>query len=317
MYGRTRDRSIHVPVPMSVGIIVNFSAGAHRRLNPESRIQLAEAALRDCCVEGRIVFTRGVGSAGAGGLAREMIKKGATSLVAWGGDGTVNEVASETARSGLVLGIVPGGSGNRLARELGIEKRPADALRTALQGAERTIDAGEVAGRLFFNVAGLGFDAHLARIFNTFVRRGPQNYIRAGLRELLAYDPVHYTVRADNETLRQRAFVIAIANGRQYGNGAVIAPRAKLDDGQLDVVLLPVRPPWIALWHARRLFTGTLERLPGVRMISVRTAVLSADRPLTFHVDGEVFDGGQSLQIQVRPGALRVRVPSRGLGTGD
>ncbi len=173
----------------------------------------------------------GVGS--AGGLAREMIEEGATSLVAWGGDGTVNEVASEAVRSGLVFGIVPGGSGNGLARELGIERRPADALRTALQGAERTIDAGEIAGRLFFNVAGLGFDAYLAKIFNTFERRGLQNYIRSSLRELLSYDPAHYTVRAGNETLSQRAFVIAIANSRQYGNGAVIAPRAKLDDGRL------------------------------------------------------------------------------------
>jgi len=174
---------------MSVGIIVNFSAGAHGRLNPESRTQLAEAALRDCGVEGRIVFTRGVGS--AGGLAREMIEEGATLLVALGGDGTVNDVASETVCSGLVFGIVPGGSGNGLARELWIERRPADAWRTALQGAERTIDAGEIAGRLFFNVAGLGFDASLARIFNTFERRGLQNYIMSSLRELLSYDPAH------------------------------------------------------------------------------------------------------------------------------
>ena len=298
---------------MDVGIIINPSAGA-RRLSPETRTRLAETALDDCGVEGRIAFTHGVGS--AGGLARAMIEQGATSLVAWGGDGTVNEVASETARSDLTFGIVPGGSGNGLARELGIERRPAHALRTALQGAERTIDAGEIAGRLFVNVAGLGFDAYLARVFNTFERRGPLNYIRSGLRELLAYDPAEYTVRAGDVMFRQRALVVTIANGRQYGSGAVIAPRAKLDDGQLDVVLLPVRPPWIALWHARRLFTGTLERLPGVRMMSVRTAVLSADRPLTFHVDGEVFEGGRSLQVKVRPRALRVRVPSVGADPG-
>ena len=295
---------------MDVGIIINPRAGARRRLRPETRTRLAETALRDCGVEGRIAFTHGAGS--AGGLARTMIEQGATSLVAWGGDGTVNEVASETVRRGVAFGIVPGGSGNGLAHELGIERRPADALRTALQGAERTIDAGEIAGRLFVNVAGLGFDAYLAGVFNTLVRRGPLNYIRSGLRELLAYEPAEYTLRAGDVALRQRAFVVTIANGRQYGSGAVIAPRAKLDDGLLDVVLLPVRPPWIALWHARRLFTGTLERLPGVRMMSVRTAVLSAERPLTFHVDGEVVEGGRSLQVRVRPGALRVRVPSAG-----
>lgn len=295
---------------MRAGIIINPNAGRQRGLSPESRARLAEDALRECDVEGSVAFTQEVGSAGS--LARGMIKQGVTTLVAWGGDGTVNEVASATARAGLNFGIVPGGSGNGLARELGIERRPADALRTALRGTKKLIDMGEISGRMFTNVAGVGFDAHLAGVFNTLARRGRAAYIRSGFRELLAYDPVEYTLEAGNVTVRRRAFVVAVANGRQYGGGAVIAPSAKLDDGRLEVVVLPLRSLGAALWQARRLFTGTIDCIPGVQMFTVDRATLSADRPLTYHVDGEVFEGERSLKVKVLPRALCVRVPPRG-----
>ena len=295
---------------MRAGIIVNPYAGRSRRIDAltERRAHLARAALASCGIEGEVAFTGRRGAARS--LARSIAAAGATSLVCWGGDGTVNEVASEAVRHGLPLGIVPSGSGNGLARELGLDRRPEAALRTALRGPERILDAGEIDGRFFANVAGVGFDAHLARVAQTFARRGPWAYLAAGIPELLAYRPATYRIRTGTETFRTDALLVTIANGRQYGNGAVIAPRAQPDDGRLDLVCVPALSTAVLLRQAHRLFTGTVDRVRGVRTLSVGEAEVSGSGPLAFHVDGEACTGGSSLRVRVLPGVLRVRVPA-------
>lgn len=268
----------------------------------------AEAALRACSMEGLVRTTEQRGSARE--IARSMIVDGATTVVAWGGDGTINEVAAEVAPAGVTLGVVPSGSGNGFARGLGLERRAEAALRTALIGPVRLIDTGEIDGRIFVNVAGIGFDAHLAAVFNRLKQRGATAYFRAGFRELRSYRGQTYTVRTRYESFTMPAFLVAVANCREYGNGAVIAPRALPDDGRLDLVCVPVRPsPWLLL-QSFRLFAGTVDRLPGIRCLAGTTVELSADRPLAFHVDGEVYAGGSSLKISVSPSSLRVRVPA-------
>ncbi len=243
-------------------------------------------------------------------LARSMIADGAETVVAWGGDGTINEVAAEAAASETVLGVVPGGSGNGFARGLGLERRAEAALRTALTGPVRLIDTGEIDGRVFVNVAGIGFDAHLARTFNRLTRRGAPAYVRAGVRELRAYRAETYTVRTAQDCFTMPAFLVAVANCREYGSGAVIAPLARPDDGRLDLVCIPARPvPWLLL-RSFRLFAGTIDRLPGIRCVSEKTIELTAERPLAFHVDGEVHAGGSCLRVRVVPSSLRVRVPA-------
>lgn len=291
---------------MEAGIIINPYAGTLRSGDIERCIRLARTALDKCALDGEVVRTTGIGTARE--LARSMVASGASTLVAWGGDGTVNEVAAEVAFRSVVLGIVPGGSGNGLARELRLERRPETALLTALQGVERVLDVGEIGGKLFVNVAGLGFDAHLAEMFNTSSHRGRTAYFMMTLRALLAYRPSAYTVRAEGETFHDTALLVSIANGRQYGSGARIAPLARVDDGLLDVVFVGARSPWSVLSQAWRLFNGTVYRLKGVRTLSVQRAELAAPRPLTFHVDGEVFTGGTCLKVRVHPHALRVRV---------
>ena len=292
---------------MYVGIVINPQAGPKRRVTIEARCDLARAALRAQATDGDARVTSGRGTARA--LARALIDAGATHLVAWGGDGTVNEVASEAVAHGVSLGIVPGGTGNGLARELDLEHRPAAALRTALAGGERVIDAGEIDGRVFFNVAGVGFDAWLAEVFNGLAHRGKAAYFASGLRELREYQPRTYTVRTAQASFRMSAFSLAVANGRQYGSGAVIAPAARLDDGRLQVVCVPPAPAWAQLWRARRLFTGSVDRVPGIRIVSTDSAEVASDQPLAFHVDGEVCSGGRHLLVRVLPNALRVRVP--------
>ena len=293
---------------MNAGIIINPAAGPRRRRMAAGAVLRAEAALRACSMDGVVRVTEQRGNARE--LARSMIAAGATTVVAWGGDGTINEVAAEVAAAGVTLGVVPGGSGNGFARGLGLERRADAALRTALTGPVRLIDTGEVEGRIFVNVAGIGFDAHLAGVFNRLRRRGAAAYFRAGFRELRSYRGEACTVRTADETFTMSAFLVAVANCREYGNGAVIAPRARPDDGLLNLVCVPVRPvPWLLL-QSYRLFAGTIEELPGIRCIAGTTVELTADRPLAFHVDGEVYAGRPRLHVRVAPSSLRVRVPA-------
>src|SRR5690606_17971722 len=125
---------------------------------------------------------------------------------------------------------------------------------------------GELDGRLFFNVAGVGIDARVAYEFAAqgLVRRGFGRYLQVAARELYTYNPAEQTVVTDGVAHRTRALLVALANSRQYGNGALIAPHARLDDGQLDVVIVEDRPLWRALLQVPRLFTGHLDRAPGV-----------------------------------------------------
>ena len=292
---------------MDVGVIINPISGGSRRASVADRVSLAEDALRMAELDGEVVVTER--QAHGRELARSFIERGVGAVVVWGGDGTINEVASEVAFRGPALGIVPGGSGNGLARELGLPRAPGPAFRIALRGRPRSIDVGELGGRLFFNVAGVGFDALLADRFNARTTRGPLGYFVSTCREVLTYESHYYVLRASDVAISQSALLVALANTRQYGNNAQIAPLARLDDGLLELVVLPALEPLVALWHARRLFSGTVHEIPGVRMQSIRQVEIASDALDTFHVDGEVVPATGTLSASVHPHALPVRVP--------
>jgi len=245
-------------------------------------------------------------------LAVALRARGVQLVFAWGGDGTVNEVASALAFTGTTLAIIPAGSGNGLATELRIPRDPAAALAAGLGGYARVIDAGELDGHLFFNVAGCGLDAQVAQAFSAAGgRRGLTRYVRIALRELAAYRPLACVVTTDGVAIETSAFIVAVANTRQYGNGALVAPRARLDDGRLDVVVIGHRPAWLAMAQAPFLFAGQLARVPGVRMTPVHEVEIASPHPILYHVDGEVHAGDRRIAGRVRPAALRVRVPAR------
>ena len=244
-------------------------------------------------------------------LARAAVDARVAVVCAWGGDGTVNEVARAVAGTGTALAVVPAGSGNGLARELGLPWNPAEALGVALGRRERVIDVGDVDGRLFVNLAGVGLDAQVAACFNArrSRRRGLSPYLVICTREIFRYRAREYRIRAGGETWHERALVVVCANARQYGGGAVVAPTARLDDGQLELVVVAARPPLLALRDALHLFRGTLDRAPGVRTVRTPMAEISGPEPILFHVDGEAVEGGPVVTVRVRPAALRVRVP--------
>ena len=294
---------------MQAGIIINPVAGRHSVRRVDAHRRQAEAALSQFAIDGVVRLTEQPGS--ARGIARTMLAAGATTVVAWGGDGTINEVAAEVVAAEAALGVVRGGSGNGFADGMGLERRAEDALRTALTGPERRIDTGVIDGRRFVNLAGIGFDAHLAAVFNNLTTRGPTAYFRAGLRELLTYRPVRYTVRTADTTIEAPAHMLAIANCPTYGAGMMIAPGARADDGLLDLVVVPERSLLWILWHLPYLFAGRADRVPGLGRRPVSTLVVTGDGPLVFHVDGEVYTAAaEAVEVRVSPSSLRLRVPA-------
>ncbi len=262
-------------------------------------------------VDAEILITAHAGHAAE--LARGAVDRGARVVVAWGGDGTVNEVATALVGTSAALAVIPAGSGNGLARMLGMPSNAVRAIGRILNGTDRAIDVGEIDGHPFVNVAGVGFDAHIAAAFAAIgrARRGFLRYGAIVLRQLRSYESRTYTVLLDplddRVTTTHRAFLLSFANGRQWGNGAIIAPSAELDDGALEAVVVEDRGRGVVLRSVPRLFAGTIESAPGVSICRIQSAVIRSDGPVLYHADGEPYVGGSSIQVSIRPRALQLR----------
>lgn len=299
---------------LRVTIVINPVAGVRGTLErARRRAEWAIGLLRSRGADADVFLSERHGHARE--LAAAAVAGGAEVVAAWGGDGTVNEVASALAGSDVALAVIPAGSGNGLARMLGVPADPRRAIDRFLQAPDRRIDVGEIDGRPFVNIAGVGFDAHVAAAFASLgrARRGLIRYGAIVARELWRYDSRRYTLAL---TLREgapcapegcTAFLLSFANGSQWGNGALIAPAASLDDGLLDAVRVEVAGPVAAARAIPHLFRGTIADLRGVTIVKVRSATVRADAPLAYHADGESFAGGTTIEVAVRDRALRLR----------
>ena len=297
---------------MSVTIIINPVSGGARPDTARKRAELAAAVVDAHGDRAEVFVTERAGH--ARDLARAAVVRDVRLVIAWGGDGTINEVASALTFDEVPLGIVPAGSGNGLALELGIDRRPEHAIADALRAEPRPMDVGEIDGRLFVNIAGVGLDAYVAAQFNQpgNTRRGLLSYARITGRALLAYHPARYRLAFGTARSEVRAVLVTIANSPQYGNNARIAPLARLDDGELDLVVVEERSRLRTLVSLPHLFRGTAERVPGCTITRVTHGTIEADLPMTFHVDGETVHGGTRLRVRIHPAALRVAVAPTG-----
>jgi diacylglycerol kinase (ATP) len=177
-----------------------------------------------------------------------------------------------------------------------------------VRASPRFIDAGEIGQRLFFNVAGVGFDAHVAALVSTRVHdRGLLPYLTASFGDLVRYTSEDYTLEFEHRTEQVKSIVIALANSKQYGFGAQIAPAAHLDDGMLDLIAIEDRGFVGNIVRVPSLFTGSVDRGAGVRSAKVRELIIRSKSPMLFHVDGEAVQGGDMLSVRVHPAAIRVR----------
>lgn len=293
---------------MTVDLIVNPASGpVVARLPRHERMALATAGLHALGVTAiRPTQTAAIGDATR--AAHEARRLGSDLVVVWGGDGTLNEVASALLDGEIPLGIVPGGSGNGLARGLGLPLTMEAALRVAVTGTPWRIDTGQVSGRVFLNLAGVGFDAAVAHRFNTGnLHRGLKPYVSAIFHEWRTFGTQRFELSLDDgPAVTHEAHLVAVCNGQQYGHGARVAPVAAFDDGWFDVVVVPEITARRLARHGWRLFNGTLPRVPGVHTARARRVGLSHASPLPMHVDGEVVEGETTHTFEIRPRSLRV-----------
>ena len=293
-------------------VIINPRSGPQRRGRGGERVETAKRATDRLGVAADIRVTERAGH--AHDLALEAAASGAELVIAWGGDGTINEVARALVQrddSGAVppaLGIIPGGSGNGLSRELRLPFDPAQAIERALRSPVRRVDVGEIGDHLFFNVAGIGLDAHVAALVTTRVHhRGLLPYLSATAGDLIRYRPSAYVIDVDGATKQVTALVLVCANSRQWGFGAQIAPHSNLEDGLIEFVIVRDRGFFGNAARVPALFLGRIDRQRGIETHRVREVTIRSREAMLFHVDGEAKQGSDMLTARVHPRALRLR----------
>jgi diacylglycerol kinase (ATP) len=293
-------------------VIVNPVAGpdGHRPGVGLARADRARRALSAHGVAGEVVITSGRGQAAA--LVRDLVTRGAEVVIAWGGDGTINEVAGALIGTATALGIVRAGSGEGLARTLRVPEDPDQAIASAVTGPSRLIDVGYLGDRHFLNVGGIGFDATVAAAFNRGGRRGQLPYLLRTLQALWTYRASRYRLQLEHEASDSTRFLVAFANGSEYGGHLVLSADADPSDGWLDVVIVDDGPAVQQLWRMRRLALSVRRPAEGIFRYRIQHASVAGDR-LVCHVDGETFETSGSIDVRVAPGALRV---AGGLASG-
>lgn len=228
-------------------------------------------------------------------------------VVAVGGDGTVNEIASALINTDTALAILPCGSGNGLARHLHIPLQYTKAVELINHFDVKPIDYGTINGKPFFCTCGMGFDAYISAKFDKSLKRGPLAYVENALREIVNYAPEEYTlIDQDGKETIYKAFCITVANASQYGNNAYIAPKASMDDGLVDVTIVEpfnfAEAPILAI----QFLNGTLPNKGNIKMFQTKKLMIRREKAGFLHRDGEPFEGEQDIVIEAHPQKLNV-----------
>lgn len=281
-------------------IINPVSGGKNKRNFPK----LADKHLDKENFEADFIFTERAGHAFE--IASEAVKEQIPVVVAVGGDGTINEVASAAGNSSTKMGIIPFGSGNGLALSLNISLNPAKALERINKLQSLTIDTAVLNGHKFFNMAGVGFDANISHKFAAMTSRGFAGYIRTAISEIIRYQPGVYRIEIDGKLYERTAFMISVANSPQYGNNAVISPGASLNDGLLDVCIVRPFPLTLFPMVALRMFTKTSDNSKYLEIIKGKNIRIVSDNNMMIHLDGEPEEMGKEILISVKPSSLSV-----------
>lgn len=282
--------------------IVNKYAGTGYQASLEGKIlDICEEYDAACSID----FTTGKGHATE--LAKEAIDK-YDLVVAVGGDGTINEVATGLLHSGTTMGIIPRGSGNGLARHLRIPLSVGKAVESLFNSQVIAMDTFTVNEKLSLNVSGIGFDAHIASLFGKNGKRGLSGYTKITIQQYIRFKEFEALISANGIETRKKAFIIAIANSSQYGNNARIAPHASVCDHVLNVNFLRKVPPY-RLDFIYSFFRGTIDQSEFCEIMETDSMQLALSEPMALHVDGEPVGHETVFNIKLLPASLNIRCP--------
>lgn len=285
-----------------IRFIINPISGVGRQRTIETQVEQHLDASR---FDAEMVYTEHAGHAIE--LAKKAAAEGIDIVVAVGGDGSVNEVGQGLCQTNSVMAIVPTGSGNGLARHFGMPVDVRKAIERINDGQVHEMDTVEMNGTTFLGVAGVGFDALIAKEFDSFGTRGLMSYVRLVLRELNTYQHQRYKIWVDGQLMERDAFVVLVANSSQYGNGAQIAPMASASDGQLDIGIVKPFPPVLRAEMVVRLFRGTLHKTRHTEYVQGTHVVIEQEADYA-QMDGEPVDTGKRLEFTIKPLSLKVLV---------
>ncbi len=281
-------------------IINPISGGKNKDKLPSLIDQILDKSKYDY----EIVFTERPGHA-----SELSAQSGYDCFISVGGDGTINEVARNLVHSKAAMGILPQGSGNGLSRHVGIHMNVEKAIAQLNTAKEILMDTCSINGNVFVNMAGVGFDAHIGKVFAESKERGFKTYVVKTLTEYNAYKPQLYTLNYDNQELKTNAFLISFANSSQYGNNAYIAPDAAINDGLLEICMLKPFSVFSLPGIGIRLFNKTIKQSKYFQTVKAKSLVLERESEGVAHLDGEPMNFGKKLEIKVIPQSLRLLVP--------
>lgn len=229
-------------------------------------------------------------------------------VVAAGGDGTINEIIQGMGASSMMLGIIPIGSGNGLARHLEIPLEPEKAIKIFNNLNTRTIDIASINGYPFASIAGLGFDARVANKYRKLKKRGFYGYFRVVTKEFFSYREQEYTLEFNDQKITRRALLLSIANSNQFGYNTIIAPTAQPDDGLLDIVIMKKFPIGEIPRMIGLLFTGKIDQSSYIESFKTTEIFVVRKRGKRVNIDGEAIKMGREIFVRIQPAAIKVIV---------
>ncbi len=283
----------------AIWFIVNPISGGKKV--HQSIVELIDSQLDRRLYSPKICYTEYAGH--ATGIAEEAVKNGIPTVVAIGGDGTINEVGKALIHTNTALGIIPTGSGNGLARELEIPMKAAKAIESLNTPVSKIIDVCYANEVPFFCTAGIGFDAHCAEIFSKTKGRGMLNYVKVGFTEFWKYKSLNCVFGANN----YEVFSITFGNASQFGNNAYITPTAIIDDGLIDCTIISPPSPLQALPMIAQLFNGNIHSSGLSENYRGTKFKVSAEQNLLIHYDGEPLRlNTNELTISISEKSLKV-----------
>lgn len=282
--------------------IINPSAGKHKNL------KTLENDIKNLFPQAEIIYTKYAGHAKE--LALEASLKNYKTVIAVGGDGTINEVTQGLVKTDTALGIIPCGSGNGFARLIKMPlKDSKKCLEIIKANKTKIIDVGIANEEYFLNVAGFGIDAVIAHKFALSKRRGKLPYFQIGIKEFFNYKPLKYTLTFPDGTQKEISpMCVAFANGNQYGSNFIIAPRANFADGLLEMILIKPTNIFKLLLGFPNFFKDGISPVKLAENKSVKEVVIETAQPFVYHIDGEPREAYGILKIDILPKSLKIIV---------